>query len=299
MPQPDRRTFLQLAGVAGATLALAPRARGQATQRKLEKALMYSMIGGAGPILAKLQRAKEAGFAGVELDSPSAEHSVEEALAALKETGLRCADVVDSVHWSKPLSDPDPAVREAGRAALEGALRAARAYGTDSVLLVPAVVHAKVSYAEAWERSSAEIQKLLPLAAELRVHIAIENVWNNFLLSPLEAARYVDQFESPWVGWHMDVGNIVLYGWPEQWIRTLGARIKRLHVKEYSRKKLDELGRWKGFDVELGEGDCNWPAVLRALDEIGYAGWASAEVAGGDVARLKDVSQRMDRIFAG
>ena len=285
----DRRTFLTI----GAAAAVTTRASAQTSAANtatapsssarlaLEKSLLFGMIGGGGTLLEKLKRARAAGFSGVELDSPAQGFTVDEALAALAESGMRVADVVDSVHWSKPLSSPDASVRDAGRAALEGALRDARRYGTDSVLLVPAIVNAEVSYAEAWERSTAEITKVLPLAAELKVHVAIENVWNNFLLSPLEAARYVDQFASPWVGWHFDVGNVVLYGWPEQWLRTLGKRVKRLHVKEYSRKQLDELGRWKGFDVELGEGDCRWPEVLRALADIGYAGWASAEVAGG------------------
>lgn len=301
----DRRTFLTIGAAAAVTARASAQTSATSTatapsssaRLALEKSLLFGMIGGGGTLLEKLKRARSAGFSGVELDSPAQGFTVDEALAALAESGMRVADVVDSVHWSKPLSSPDASVRDAGRAALEGALRDARRYGTDSVLLVPAIVNAEVSYAEAWERSTAEITKVLPLAAELKVHVAIENVWNNFLLSPLEAARYVDQFASPWVGWHFDVGNVVLYGWPEQWLRTLGKRVKRLHVKEYSRKQLDELGRWKGFDVELGEGDCRWPEVLRALADIGYAGWASAEVAGGDEARLRDVSRRMDRVL--
>src|SRR5262249_25557447 len=132
---------------------------------------------------------------------------------------------------------------------------------------------------------------------------AIENVWNNFILDPLTANRYLDELDQPphkgAVGWHLDLGNLVIYGWPEQWVRMLGPRIQKLHVKEYSRKKLDEQGRWKGLDVELGEGDNDWPAIMKALDDVGYDGWGIAEVNGGDEARLKDVSARMDRCFAG
>jgi hexulose-6-phosphate isomerase len=212
-------------------------------------------------------------------------------------TGMEVAGTVDSVHWSKTLSDPDPAVRAQGVAALETALRDANKLGATSVLLVPAVVNAKVSYADAWTRSTAEIRKVLPLATELGVCVSVENVWNHFLLSPLEAARYVDQFESPFVGWHMDVGNIVNYGWPEQWIAVLGKRIRRLHIKDYSRKKRDEQGLWKGFDVELGDGDVGWPATMAALDAVGYEGWASAEVGGGGLERLRDVARRMDALF--
>lgn len=296
----DRRRFLELSGAAALAVSL-PSAHAASPRRSRapRKALMYGMIEGELPIAKKLELAKAAGFEGVELDSPPSGHTVEEAVDALKATGMQAAGVVDSVHWSKPLSSPDAAVREAGRTALEGALRDAKRYGTDSVLLVPAIVNVEVSYAEAWERSTAEIRRVLPLAKELRVHVSIENVWNNFLLSPLEAARYVDQLESEWAGWHMDLGNVVLYGWPAQWIATLGKRIRRLHVKDYSRKKLDAEGRWKGFDVELGDGDVDWPAVRKALAAIGYEGWASAEVNGGGLERLKDVAARMERILGG
>lgn len=276
----------------------APVAPASANGKRVAKACMWYMLGEAKTVLEKLERARAAGLEGVEIDAPTKEYAPEELEEALAKTGMRVADVVDSEHWSNTLSHPDPAVREKGRAALETALRAARRFGTDSVLLVPAVVNAHVAYDEAWERSTAEIRKLLPLAAELKVQIAIENVWNDFLLSPMEAARYVDQFESPWVGWHMDLGNVVLYGRPAQWIKILGTRIRRLHVKDYSRKRLDELGRWKGFDAELGEGDADWSAIVQALDATGYRGWASAEVSGSGLERLKDVSARMDEILA-
>jgi len=142
-----------------------------------------------------------------------------------------------------------------------------------------------------------EIRKALPLAGELGIKIAFENVWNMMLLSPLEMARYIDEFESPLVGAYFDVGNIVNYGWPEHWIRTLGKRIMKLDIKEYSRKMRDQSGPFAGFKAELGEGDCDWPAVLKALDEIGYTGWGTAEVAGGDRERLAEISRRMDKIL--
>jgi hexulose-6-phosphate isomerase len=160
-------------------------------------------------------------------------------------------------------------------------------------------VNQAVSYNDAYARSQAEIRKAVPLAEDLGIKIAVENVWNQFLLSPLEAARYVDEFNSPAVGWHFDVGNVINYGWPEQWIRILGKRIQKLHIKEYSRKKRDEQGLWKGFDVPFLEGDNNWPAIMKALDEIGYEGWGIAEQGGGDTAEgLKNLSERMSRIFA-
>jgi hexulose-6-phosphate isomerase len=207
------------------------------------------------------------------------------------------------VHWAKPLSDPNPTARAVGLEGLKTALQDCKIYGGSSVLLVPGVVNKEVSYAEAYERSQAEIAKAIPLAEELGVKMAIENVWNYFLMSPLEAARYVDEFKSPAVGWHFDVGNIIAWGWPEQWIRVLGKRIQKLHIKEYSRAKRDSEGLWKGFQVDYLEGDNNWPVVVKALDEIGYSGWAIAEPAhhppGLDNAGfLKNVSEKMDKILA-
>ncbi len=303
MPALDRRRVLSLSSLAMLNALLACRsaphsvavsaARGQ---RRLRKALGIGMIGAGETLRDKFLLARDCGFAGVEMDGPSG-HRHEDVLAARDASGLAIPSVVDSVHWQHSLGDPDPAVRAAGRAGLEGALRDAHAYGAKSVLLVPAVVDKNRPYDLAWTHSIAEIRATAPLAQELGVRIAVENVWNNFILSPLEARRYLDEIASPWVGWHLDLGNLLIYGWPEQWARTLGARVLQLHIKEFSRKKMDEEGRWHGFDVELGEGDNDWPAILRALDDIGYDGWAIAEVGGGDEARLRDVSARMDRCF--
>jgi hexulose-6-phosphate isomerase len=247
--------------------------------------------------MEKFKMLKEAGFDGVEMNSPSNIKN-EEVVEACKATGIGIAAVVDSAHWRDTLSDPDPKKREAGLEGLKTAMRDCKALGGTSVLLVPAVVNKNVSYAEAYTRSQEEIRKALPLAEELGVKIAIENVWNHFLLSPLEAARYVDEFNSPWVGWHFDVGNVVNYGWPEQWVRILNKRIVKIHVKEFSRGKRDKEGLWKGFSVELLEGDCDWPAVMKALDEVGYRGWFTAEIGGGGPDRLKAIAGQMDRIFA-
>ena len=190
-------------------------------------------------------------------------------------------------------------MRAEGLEALQQTLRDGKRYGASSVLLVPGVVSKEVSYADAYTRSQAEIRKAIPLAEELGVKIALENVWNQFLLSPLEAARYVDEFHSPAVGWHFDAGNILNYGWPEQWIRILGPRIQKLHIKEFSRKKRDSEGLWKGFDVPLLEGDNDWPAIMKAVDDIGYHGWAITEQGGGDSPEgLKDLAQRLEKILA-
>ena len=294
----NRRTFLHATALATVAGAVAPSfaAEGEPKKRAIKKAIMYSTIGVKGSVMEKFRAVKEAGFEGVEAMGGM---SNDEVLEAAKANGLKVPSVCCHTHWARPLSDANPEVRKVGVQGLETSLRDAKKYGAKSVLLVPAVVNKQVSYADAYKRSQEEIRKVIPLAQELGVVVAIENVWNQFLLSPLESARYVDEFESKFVGWHFDIGNIINYGWPEQWIRTLGKRIQQLHIKEYSRKKRDKEGPGAGFRVEFLEGDNDWPAIMKALDEIGYEGWGIAEQGGGDTPEgLKNLSDRMDRIFA-
>lgn len=293
-----RRTFLQTTASAAVVAPWIWTQPSRVSAKTFNKAVKYGMIDTPGSVVEKFKLLKDLGFDGVELDSPS-DLNEQEVIAAKEAAGLPIHGVVDSVHWQQTLSHPDPAVREEGRAGLEHALRQARAYGASTVLLVPAVVNKEVSYADAYTRSQAEIRKVLPLARETGVKIALENVWNHFLLSPLEFARYIDEFDSEWIGAYFDIGNIVNYGWPEQWIRTLGPRILKLDVKEFSRQKRDDEGLWQGFRVKIGEGDCDWPAVRQALADIGYAGWATAEVSGGDTERLKDILSRMENVLPG
>ena len=300
----NRREFLKNGTGALALAALAPGAlaaeektpaAAAAPKRPIEKGIMWGTIGVKGSVLDKMKAAKDAGFQGVEMMSHMDQ---DEVLRARDQTGLVIPSVCGEKHWAKPLSHRDEKVRAEGLEALKQTLRDAKRYGASSVLLVPAVVNKDVSYAEAYTRSQAEIRKAIPLAEELGVKIACENVWNHFLLSPLEAARYVDEFNSPAVGWHFDVGNIVIYGWPEQWIRILGKRIQKLHIKEFSRKKANDEGLWKGFDAKLLEGDDNWPAVMKAVDDIGYEGWAITEQGGGDSPEgLKDLADRLGKIL--
>lgn len=300
----QRREFLKTGAGALALAALAPHVLAEAgnpsgaaaVKRPLKRGIMWATVGVKGTVLEKMKAIKEAGFDGVEMMSHM---DTDEVLRARDATGLLIPSVCGRDHWGKPLTHPDPKVRAEGVEALKQTLRDAKRYGASSVLLVPGVVSKEVAYNEAYERSQAEIRKALPLAQELGVSIAIENVWNHFLLSPLEAARYVDEFNSPAVGWQFDVGNILNYGWPEQWIRILGPRIKVIHIKEFSRKRRDNEGLWKGFEVKLLEGDNNWPAVMKAVDEIGYRGWAITEQGGGDSPEgLKDLVVRLDKILA-
>jgi L-ribulose-5-phosphate 3-epimerase len=260
----------------------------------LKKGIMWGNIGVGKTILEKFQAAKDAGFDGVEVMSPQDRN---ETLSAMKVTGLPVASVCGSLHWKFLLSDPDEKVRQQGLDALKAALEDAKAYGTDTVLLVPGRVTETVSYDEVWNRSVEEIKKAIPLAEKLKVKIAIENVWNNFLLSPLEARNYVDQFKSKYIGFYFDCGNILNYGWPEQWIRILGNRIARVHIKEFSKKIADKQGKGAGFGVKLLEGDVNWSAVMKALGETGYTGWTTIEQPGGDSPEgLKDLCDRLIKI---
>jgi L-ribulose-5-phosphate 3-epimerase len=291
----NRRSFLSAAAIATAAATL-PALHAAENKRRIRKGIMWGTVGVKGSVLEKAQAIKAAGFEGVE---PMGGMNQDEVLKALEATGLKAGSVCCHTHWAKPLSDPNPAVREVGLEGLRQSLRDAKHYGAPAVLLVPAVVDEKVSYADAYKRSQEEIRKAIPLAEELGVRIAIENVWNNFLLSPLEAARYVDELQSPQVGWHFDCGNVIHYGWPEQWIRILGKRIATLHIKEFSRDKGENLGRRKGFEVEFLKGDNNWPAIMKALDDIGYQGWGIAEQGGANSPEgLRKLSTEMDQIFA-
>ncbi len=263
--------------------------------RNYKKGIMWGGIGVGKTIMEKFQAAKDAGFDGVETDSHLDRNEV---IKASKSTGLAVSSVCDSLHWKLLLSSPDPQVRADGVEALKVALEDAGAYGADAVLLVPGRVTDTVGYDECWDRSVEEIKKAIPLAEKLKVKIAVENVWNNFLLSPLEAAHYIDQFQSGWVGSYFDVGNILAYGWPEQWIKILGKRLAKVHIKEYSRKIADTQGKSAGFKVKLREGDVNWSAVMKALDESGYQGWTNIEMPGGDTPEgLKDLCDRLKLIL--
>jgi L-ribulose-5-phosphate 3-epimerase len=294
----NRRTFTRnsilaatgiMSGIKGFTMPFNPSARA------LKKGIMWSSIGVGETIAEKFRAAKTAGFDGVEVMSHL---NRDEVLKAATETGLPIPSVCGSLHGKFPLSHPDEAIRKQGLEALQITLEDAAAYHSATVLLVPGRVNKEVSYDDCWNRSVEEIKKVIPLAEKLKVEIAVENVWNNFLLSPMEAARYVDQFESPFVKFYFDCGNILFLGWPEQWIKILGSRISKVHIKEYSTKIADTQGKRAGFNVKLTEGDVDWPAILKALDAIGYNGWTTIEQPGGETPEgLKDLSLRLDKIL--
>ena len=300
----DRRTFLKLlAATAGAAAhsrpalarqAAAPPAAGASTV--IHKSTLISMLPGKMSYAERFALARDAGFEAIEMQTINKEEEAAEIRDASKKAGLRIHSVMNSDHWRFPLSSSDPEVVTSSVKGMETSFRNAALWGADTVLLVPAVVDASTSYRDAWTRSQRVIrERLMPMARDLKVTIAVEEVWNKFLLSPVEFARYVDDFESPWVRAYFDVGNVVLYAFPQDWIRTLGPRIVKIHLKDFNFDRRNGRFAWKN----LGEGDIDWPEVRRALAEIHYNGYVTTELDGGDAAYLKDVSARVDRFLSG
>lgn len=267
-------------------------------QKKLKKGLGYGMIKEDIPLLDKFKMVKDLGFDGIEFNAP-VEIPVKELLDAKAKTGIELPSVVNKDHWSKPLSHPDPKVRQECIDSVAKSLEEVKALGGDTVLVVPGVVNETIPYEQAYNTALESIRKLIPAVEKTGMYIGLENVWSNFILSPVEARRFVDEINHPLIGWYFDIGNILRYGWPEHWIETLNSRIVKLHIKEFSREAMNKKGLWEGFNVELLEGDNNWPVVMKAVSKINYTGgWVTAEVGGGDRNHLKKISEQMDRIFA-
>jgi L-ribulose-5-phosphate 3-epimerase len=301
LSQPSsRRQFLrQTAAAAAAGLAttqldvasaadVATPASGK-PQGKLElyKAVKWGMIADAPTVLDHFKICQELGYDGMELISP-ADFSAEEVRKASDATGLPVHGLVDMKHWDVRLSSPDAKVRDEGVAILRQAILDCHAFGGFSVLLVPGRVNGSdETHDHVWSRSIEGIRQVLPLASKLGVRVLIENVWNGFCETPEQLRDYLDEIANPWVGAYFDIGNVVKFSPSQNWIRTLGPRIVKLDVKDWSTTL--------GFEAKIGEGDVNWPAVRQALREIGFSGWCTAEVAGGDREWLADVAKRMDQ----
>ena len=264
-------------------------------QGRVYKTLKMGMANIPGSLQDKFVAIKEAGFAGVEMSSGGV--NVEETRQAIAATGLVVDGTVCADHWRIRHTSPLKEERKQALEILRTGLRQTHAIGGHTVLLV--VGHGKDgNEEELWTRSIENIAQAVPLAAELGVYIAIENVWNHFLYDhsggPQQTAdkfiRYVDAFNSPWVGMQFDIGNHWKYGSMGDWIRVLGKRIVKLDVKGFSRGE-DKF-------TKIGEGDVDWADVRLALDEIGFVGWAAAEVGGGNAERLREISANLDQVFA-
>jgi L-ribulose-5-phosphate 3-epimerase len=259
----------------------------------IKKGVLLAMLPENLSYADRFKLARAVGFEVVQAPTEPDERKAEEIKRAADGANIRIDSVMNMDHWKFPLSSSDSAVLEKSLAGMRTSLHNAKYWGSDAVLLVPAVVNPETSYREAWTRSQREIRKLIPLAEDLKIVIAIEEVWNKFLLSPLEMASYIDEFHSPWIKAWFDVGNVLLYGYPQDWIRTLGKRIVKVHLKDFRRR--EDGYAW----VNLGDGDVDWTAVRQAFTEIGYAGSAVTELEKGDEPYLRDVSKRVDRLLLG
>ena len=259
----------------------------------IKKGVLLDMLPENLSYADRFKLARAVGFEVVQAPTEPDERKAEEIKKAADNANVRIDSVMNMDHWKYPLSSSESAEVEKSLAGMRTSLHNAKLWGSDAVLLVPAVVNAQTSYRDAWTRSQREIRKLIPLAEDLKIVIAMEEVWNKFLLSPLEMAAYIDEFQSPWIKAWFDVGNVLLYGYPQDWIRTLGKRIVKVHLKDFKRR--EDGYAW----VNLGDGDVDWTAVRQAFAEIGYAGSAVTELEKGDEPYLRDVSNRVDRLILG
>ncbi len=240
------------------------------------------LTGGYGDTFEEaLQKHKDAGFQGVEIVTSekggwfsldTTISGISALSAASQKVGVEIGSVMAGA-WKNPLSDPDPRTREKGQALVSKAIEGAQQMGAAAVLVVPAVVNDEVTYEQAWDRSQGVIRELIPEAEDAGVCLCVENVWNKFLLSPFDFCRYVDSFQSEAVRVYFDVGNVLVYGYPEHWIRSLGGRIRKVHLKDFK----TNIGNISGF-TNLLEGDVNWPRVVEALREIRYSDYLTAEL---------------------
>ena len=282
--------------------ALAPLAALAQTPARLpiKKGVLLSMLNNKLSFNERFQLAKDTGFEAIEAGTAA---SIEEAVQirqASEKSGIPIHSVMNMSHWKYPLSSADSSVVAESVKGMKTSLEQASMWGAQTVLLVPAVVNAQTSYADAWTRSQTEIRKMIPMAEKLKVIIAVEEVWNKFLLSPLEFVRYIDDFKSPWVRAYFDVGNVVLYGYPQDWIRTLGKRIIRLHLKDFTFRRDATVKKTVADFVNLRDGEIDWKQIHAALKEIGYSGFATVELGGdGQADYLKDVNRRFELILNG
>ncbi|SKA84381.1 hexulose-6-phosphate isomerase [Prosthecobacter debontii] len=269
-----------------------------ATRRPIKIAAKLGMIKDGKTMLEKFEIAKQAGFDGLEPGGPFKDEEVAEMLEAIQKTGVVVPGTV-CPKGGRQMGSSDEKLRQEGVELFKQSLQQTKALGGTTVLMYPGIVDEGHRYAEVYENLLRSTREVLPVAEETGVKIALENVWNNIFLSPLDAVRFVDEIGSPYCGWFFDIGNIARFGWPEHWVRALGGkRIFKLDIKDYSTEKHLKQGPWAGFDCEIGDGDINFAAVMKALDEVGYTGgWISAEVKGGDLTRLKDIVSRIQRVL--
>lgn len=266
-------------------------------------AVNLGLFPGETPFDERLRLSAEAGCDGVEINIEGAgepgldasDQQLEDIKRRAADLGLEIPSIHCGLHWKYTLTDSDPAVRQKGIEVLSRSLEIGAALGARLLLVVPGLVNEEVSYDDAYRRALDGVRTLAEKAASVGVAIGVENVWNKFLLSPLEMRRFIEEVGSSWVGAYYDVGNILAYGYPHHWIKILGQQIKAIHVKDY---RLDVPGL--GGFVYLGQGDVPWRRVQEALAEIGYDGYITAELPPyryGAEATVFDVLASMRRVM--
>ena len=286
--------------ITAASSAFAAASQAAAQRLPIKKGVLTSMLPKELTWKDRFQLAKDVGFDAVEGQTEEDAAVEADMRKASETTGLPIHSVMNMLHWQFPLSSSDPAAVEKSMKGMETSIRNAVAWGGTTVLLVPGVVNPLTRYEDGYKRSQTQIRKLIPLAEKNKIIIAVENVWNKFLLSPMEFAAYVDSFQSPWVKAYFDVGNILLYGYPQDWIRTLGKeRIAKVHLKDFHNRRNQVVRANVPEFVNLRDGDLDWKEVHKAFADIGYRGYATVELRGGDEKYLRDVSARVDKILNG
>jgi hexulose-6-phosphate isomerase len=265
------------------------------------------------PIEDSIKMAKDAGFEGIELgiaeEGPLSievnRKEVERIRKVAEDVGLEVPSIIGGLYWANSLTSDDASVREKAMGIARSQLEITKIIGANTALVIPGCVWAcfipdcpVVPYDVAWERLLAAARELAPLAEENKVNIGFEIVWNNFLLSPVEFNMFLDQVGSPNVGLYMDTGNVVAFGFPEHWIRICGKHIKKVHLKDFKRGGGASLESF----VDLLEGDVNWPEVIKALKEVGYDDYLTAEMLPPYVhfpeQRVYNASASMDKILS-
>ncbi len=288
----SRRQFLKTSTRAAAVLGTglaSPAVASPALPWK--KGILLSGLPKKISYLERFRMAREGGFEQIEAYTVFDQKEAEEIRKSAEETKVGIVSVMNAHNFKYPLSSEDPTVLEKAVDGLRTSLGNAKLWGARFATIVPGVVDSRTSYRDAWVRSQKQVRALLPLAEEHGVVLVIEEVWSKFLLSPLEFASYLDSFGTRWLRAHFDVGNVVINGYPQDWIRTLGNRIAYVHLKDFDTKSYKF--------VELGDGDVDWPQVRTALLEVGYNGTVSPELFIKDLSHLQDVSRRVDRLLAG
>jgi L-ribulose-5-phosphate 3-epimerase len=243
---------------------------------------------------ARLQLAKEAGFDGVEINTCDDLDACRRLTESARRLGLELHSVMASGHWTYPLSSRDEEVRQKGLANIRQSVETALVCDATTVLVVPGVVQADQPYKETYEIALRSMRELARYAGERGIRLGVENVWNRFLLTPMEMGRFLDEIDSPHVGLYFDCGNILAYGYPQQWIRELGSRLVKVHVKDFE----SSTRQWK----YLLQGSVDWKAVRAALREVGYDDYLTAEMSPYPIfadQMARDTAIHLTRIIQG